>query len=350
MAEKYPMKRGKLGFTLVEVVVAVAILSFSIFATWRVITSSINSITRQEKRTKALHIGQACLGRLEGEDFSKVVPEEWTITGNPPKYQLSIYKLVEDLNLVDGLEISPDKIFITPDDPNWPISDYDNSDGILVADKDGNPYRKVTSSPPNSGEYNWDPNKLTLTFNSDDQGKEVQIYYRYYHLIDEGSTPRLYKPLYAPLGAHEDGGHNSKTNPYIIKLIDSPVKKEIVSDMQGNVYTHRYVSENVPPPEPDRLWGDDYTINLSKGLISFDNDDPVWITYLPNRDNTDINNDDYQDPIDDSIVGVVQGCFWDISSGTPTTAITPTKRISVTEFWKQEEEIRKVELKTFIQR
>ena len=344
MTEKYPMKRGKLGFTLVEVVIAVAILAFSIFATWRVITSSINSITRQEKRTKALHIGQACLGRLEGETFSRVVPEEWTITGNPPKYQLSIYKLVEDLNLVDGLDISADEIFISRDDNYW----YDGlrfdkdgqnlDDGILVADENGKPLK--------SEEYSWNLDELTLTFNSSDIGK-VQIYYRYYHLIDEGSTPRLYKPLYAPLGAHEDGGHNSTTNPYIIKLIN-PVKKEIVSDIQGNVYTHRYVSENVPPPEPNR--GNSYTINLSKGLISFDNNDPVWITYLPDRDNTDINNDDYQDPTDDSIVGVVQGCFWDISSGSTTTAITPTKRVTVTEFWKQEEQIRKVELKTFIQR
>jgi len=201
--------QGRSGFTLAEVIVAVAILSFAIFSTWRVITSSVNSVTLQDKQIKALHIGQACLGRLEGNPFHSVVPENWTIDSGLT-YTLSIY----------DSSISSDKIFITPDDPNWPISDYDNSDGILVADKDGNPYRKVISSPPpNSGEYNWDPNTLTLTFNSDDQGKEVQIYYHYYHLVDEGGTipssdgegrkERVIKIITKAGDANEDGEINS---------------------------------------------------------------------------------------------------------------------------------------------
>jgi len=52
------------GFTLVEVIVAVVILSFAIFATLRVITASLNSITRQGQRVKALHLAQAHLAKV----------------------------------------------------------------------------------------------------------------------------------------------------------------------------------------------------------------------------------------------------------------------------------------------
>ncbi|GAG98453.1 unnamed protein product [marine sediment metagenome] len=80
------------GFTLVEVIVAVAILSFVIFATLRVITASLNSITRQGQRVKALHLAQAHLAKLEAESFSRVVPEIWRIgVGGADWYQLTIY-------------------------------------------------------------------------------------------------------------------------------------------------------------------------------------------------------------------------------------------------------------------
>ncbi|MEA1964406.1 MAG: type II secretion system protein [Candidatus Aerophobetes bacterium] len=354
MSKKYPKNQGKSGFTLVEVIVAVAILAFVIFATWRVVTSSIGSITRQGKRIKALHIGQACLGRLEGETFSKGVPENWVIDSGLT-YQLSIYKAIDDL-YPSPSSAEVDKIFINSDDSYWyssppdglGFSDDNEDDGILVADKDGNIYTKSPS--PSTQQYTWSKNNLTLTFASIDEGEKVQIYYRHYHLIDEGSTPRLYKPLYAPLGSSEDGSHDSKDNPYIVKLINFPVEKEIVSDMSGVIYSRDSTSEDIPPPEPNTP-SDDYTINLSKGLLSFDDEDEsVWITYLPERATTDVNNDGYQDPTDDSIVGVAEGSFWDSNSGATTTAVTPTKRITVHEFWKQKEKIREVKPETFVQK
>jgi len=312
----------KSGFTLIEVIIAAAIIAFAIFATWRVITSSINSITRQDKQIKALHIGQACLGRLEGEDFSRVVPENWVITEDPAtheyKYTLSIY---DD-------KVLPSKIFINSDDNYWyssppnglGISNDDKNDGILLVDKDGNTYRE--NSSPSTQQYAWDANHLTLSFAAVDEGKEIQIYYRYYHLIDEGGT------------IPSDGEGRKKG---IIKLVTDA----------GNL--SNIVVEDLSSGSPITTF--DYsptTCELS--FTSSDETKSVWIYYLPEQTSTDVNGDGYQDPTDDSIVGVVQGCFWDLSSGTPTTAITTTKRITVTEFWKQEEKIKKIELETFIQR
>ncbi len=57
-------RKREAGFTLVEVMVAIAILSFAIFATLRVITASLNSINRQGQRAKALHLAQAHLVEL----------------------------------------------------------------------------------------------------------------------------------------------------------------------------------------------------------------------------------------------------------------------------------------------
>jgi len=86
------------GFTLVEVIVAVAILSFAIFATLRVITASLNSITRQGQRVKALHLAQAHLAKLEAESFSKVVPEILTVSSDPYNYAVNrfSYQIVGD--------------------------------------------------------------------------------------------------------------------------------------------------------------------------------------------------------------------------------------------------------------
>ncbi|GAH63899.1 unnamed protein product, partial [marine sediment metagenome] len=162
------------GFTLVEVIVAVAILSFAIFATLRVITASLNSITRQGQRVKALHLAQAYLAKLEAESFLNVIPEIWTIDSTT--YQLSIYD--------DNIPAS--QIFIATDDSDWyeviGFNNDDNDDGILIADKDGTPYTVTFTSPPSSGEYFWTPSNLTLTFSDSDAGTQIQIYYRYYHL------------------------------------------------------------------------------------------------------------------------------------------------------------------------
>ncbi len=68
-------KKREAGFTLVEVMVAIAILSFAIFATLRVITASLNSISRQGQRAKALHLAQAHLVELETDSFSLIIPE-----------------------------------------------------------------------------------------------------------------------------------------------------------------------------------------------------------------------------------------------------------------------------------
>jgi len=122
------------GFTLVEVIVAVAILSFAIFATLRVITASLNSITRQGQRVKALHLAQAHLAKLEAESFSKVVPEIWRIgLGGANWYQLTIYDSDHPSFAVNQ--------FIDADYPYWrSILGFDDGrdDGILVASADGN--------------------------------------------------------------------------------------------------------------------------------------------------------------------------------------------------------------------
>jgi len=328
--KKYTKNHGESGFTLAEVVVAVVILTFAIFSTWRVITSSINSITHQENRIKAIHIGQACLGKLEGEAFSKVVPENFIASTSGSVN----YKLNESEILTEGQIVDKNK--------NDTIDEGDF--GLYI--------NGVKKDPAE-----WSYNSLEINIPDTTTGDRVYINYAYYHLIDEGSTPRLYKPLYAPLGAYEDESHNSDDNPYIVKLTNFPVDEEIVRNMSGVIYSRDSTSEDIPPPEPDSLWVDDYTINLSKGLLSFDDKpgldpvpDPVWITYLPERATTDDNSDDYKDPIDDSIVGVVEGSFWDSYSGTTTTAITPTKCITVNEFWKQEGKIRKEKIEGYIQR
>ena len=186
-------RKREAGFTLVEVMVAIAILSFAIFATLRVITASLNSINRQGQRTKAVHLAQAHLVELETNSFSRIVPETWTIDSGAI-YQLNIY----DSN------VSPSEMLVSLDDSYWYDDDdadtedlgFDDTgqiknDGILVAAEDGTPYTVVLSTPPLPSEYNWNSSTLTLTFSSLDAGKEIQIYYRYYHLIEEGGTVPL---------------------------------------------------------------------------------------------------------------------------------------------------------------
>ncbi len=289
------------GFTLIEVVVAVAILAFAIFSTWRVISSSVSSITRQEKQVKALHIGQACLGRLEGEDFSKVIPENFVATSSGLiNYKLNESEILNKDQIVDK-----------------------NGDGVVdKKDFEVYVYRNGTINPAQEG-WSFDPDNLEIQNISVTAGDEVYINYAYYSLVDEGGT----------IPSSDGEGIKRGT----IKLITDPGNLSSITveelSSASPIYPVNYSSD---------------TCELS--FASSDETKSVWIYYLPERTTTDTNGDGYQDPTDDSIVGVVQGSFWDISSGSTTTAVTNTKRVSVTEFWKQEEEIRKVELKTFIQR
>ncbi|RLE07491.1 hypothetical protein DRJ00_08045 [Candidatus Aerophobetes bacterium] len=289
------------GFTLIEVVVAVAILAFAIFSTWRVISSSVSSITRQEKQVKALHIGQACLGRLEGEDFSKVIPENFVATSSGLiNYKLNESEILNKDQIVDK-----------------------NGDGVVdKKDFEVYVYRNGTINPAQEG-WSFDPDNLEIQNISVTAGDEVYINYAYYSLVDEGGT----------IPSSDGEGIKRGT----IKLITDPGNLSSITveelSSASPIYPVNYSSD---------------TCELS--FASSDETKSVWIYYLPERTTADTNGDGYQDPTDDSIVGVVQGSFWDIGSGSTTTAVTNTKRVSVTEFWKQEEEIRKVELKTFIQR
>ena len=311
------------GFTLVEVIVAVAILSFVIFATLRVITASLNSITRQGQRVKALHLAQAHLAKLEAESFPNVIPEIWTIDSTT--YQLRIYD--------DNIPAS--QIFIATDDSDWyeviGFNNDDNDDGILVAYKDGSILKK-SSDPLLKKQYEWNPSNLKLTFSSDDEDETVQIYYRYYHLVEEGGT------------IPSDGeGLKERT----IKLITSagdtdgngtPSEK---SDILGNDLTDN------DPLSPS----DDYeSYDPETGELTFTDKigNSVWIYYLPQK-TSDGNGDGYEDPTDDSILGLVEGSFFDPDEGL-VKKITNTKKVTVTEYWKQGKDIQRTEQETYITR
>jgi len=312
------------GFTLVEVIVAVAILSFAIFATLRVITASLNSITRQGQRVKVLHLAQAHLAKLEAESFSKVVPETWIIDSG------GTYWL--NRNILDP-DVSPSEIFVSSDDDYWysaglGFSPDNNDDGILIADKDGSIFNR--NSPPLSAkQYDWDPDNLRLTFFSDDKDQEVQIYYRYYHLVHEGGT------------IPSSDGEGLKEG--IIKLITS------VGDTDGNGTAG----------EKSDILGDDLTDDDPLSSSDYENFDPqtkeltfvdskkensVRIYYLPLRNG--------QEPVNDSIVGIVKGKLWDPGSESKPPKITSStiKQITVTEYWKPGNEIKSVSQQTCITR
>jgi len=339
------------GFTLVEVIVAVAILSFAIFATLRVITASLNSITRQAQRVKALHLAQAHLAKLEAESFSKVVPETWVIgVGGADWYQLSIYDPSHPLLAVNQ--------FIDSDSTYWYLSPPDGlgfdddgqNDGILIVSADGNSgYTRRTAStnetvgPGTVGtldymDYNWDIDDLKLFFDlgDEDEGKEVQIYYRYYHLVQEGGT--------VPSSGEE--GLKEGT----IKLITS------VGDTNGNETPGEKTDilgddlyENEPLSPSDYESFDSQTRELT--FIDTRQEHPVRIYYLPDSD-TDSSGpggapDGYLDPTENSIVGVAAGNFC-YPDGSPSREITNIKEIIVTEYWKQGKDIQSTEQETYI--
>ena len=320
------------GFTLVEVIVAVAIISFAIFATLRVITASLNSITRQGQRVKALHLAQAHLAKLEAESFSKVVPETWIIdSGGLYRYQLSIYDSDHPFLAVNQFIDSDFAYWYLPRPDGLGFDDdrQDKSDGILVADKDGTPYIVTDDSPPPPKHYNWDSAMLTLTFSSlEDPDEEIQIYYRYYHLVHEGGT------------VPSSGGEGLKEK--VIKLCTD------VGD----------TNDDGKSGEKDDILGEDLTAGNPLSSSDYDSFNPetkeltfvnkegnsVRIYYLPLRNG--------QDPAKDSIIGIVKGELWGPGSESKPPKITPTtiKQITVTEYWKQGNEIKSTQQETYITR
>jgi len=340
-------RKREAGFTLVEVMVAIAILSFAIFATLRVITASLNSINRQGQRVKALHLAQAHLVELETNSFSLTVPETWTITGtgDPPSYdyQLNIYES----------NVSPGEILVSSDDDYWYDDDdsdtedlgfddsgQNKSDGILVAAKDGTPYTVTSTSPPlPESEYNWDSSTLTLTFSSDNAAKEIQIYYRYYHLIKEGGTipPSDGEELGEELGE----GLKKRTIELITSLGDTNGNDTAgeKSDIMGDDLT-----DDAPLSPSDYDSFNSQTKELT--FIEDKEENSVFIYYLSKK-GTDIDGDGYKDPLDDAILGVVEGSFYN-PDGSIANQITSTKKVTVTEYWKQGENIQSTRQEAYI--
>jgi len=334
-------KKRETGFTLVEVMVAIAILSFAIFATLRVITASLNSINRQGQRGKALHLAQAHLVELETKSFSLIVPETWTITdtGDPSSYNYQ-------LNIYDS-NVSPSEILVSSDDDYWYDSDGlgfspndDNDDGILVVSGDGttvytceNATASETDGPgtPADPDYNWDTDDSELFFDGDDEGKEIQIYYRYYHLIKEGGTVPIF-----------DGEGFKKST---IKLITS------VGDTNGNDKAGEksdIMGDDLTDDTP--LSSSDYqSFDLQTKELTFESGKEgksVYIYYLSNK-GTDIDGDGYKDPLNDAVLGVVEGSFYN-PNGSITNQITNTKRVAITEYWKQGENIQSTRQEAYI--
>jgi len=337
MKRSFVLSRKESGFTLAEVIVATAIISFVILATWRVITSSLHSITRQDQKIRALHISQAHLARLEAETFSRIVPETWIIEvegGDPDEYdhQLSIYD--------SSYPSFATSQFINSDHPYWysaapdglGLSDDAGNDGILVASADGTSVytciSATTSETAGPGttelDYNWDTDDLILFFDTGDQGKGIQIYYRYYHLVDEGGTVPSFDGE-----AREQG---------VLKLVTDP------GDL-SSIAVEGIESGNSITPDEYSSSARKLTFNAS------DEGESVWIYYLPDSD-TDSSGpegtpDGYVDPREDSIVGVATGNFCN-AQGSATNQITKTKEITLTEYWRQGGEIQKAEQKAYI--
>jgi len=330
-------RKKEAGFTLVEVMIAVAILSFAIFATVRIITASLGSITRQGQRVQALHLAQAYLTKIEAKFFFWVVPETWTIPDTPyPSYQLGIY----------NPNVSPSEILVPSDNNYWYDDDnpdtenlgfddsgQDKSDGILVANKDGTPYTKISTPPLLSEQYIWDSKTLTLTFSSANIGEEIQIYYRYYHFVEEGGT----------IPSSDAEGLKKGT----IKLITD------VGDTNGNgtpgeegdiLGENLTADESLSPSDYESF--DGQTRELT--FVEAKEESSVWIYYLPGK-SSDTNGDGYEDPEDKSILGVVKGNFCNLD-GSPTNKTTDTKKVSVTEYWKQGENIQSAWQKTYVTR
>jgi len=293
--------KDEAGFTIIEVVAAAVILAFVIFATLKVVTFSLGSIARQEKRMRALHIAQECIGRLEGESFNKVVPENFIVLSGG-----SVTLNIDENQVVDG---GPDE-----NGDGQPDNTPDGSIGIndfKIRDING---VVITAIYGGTDSFN---RPIIRSLTADES---ISINYGYYHLIDEGGTI-----------PSSDGDGRKKE---VIKLatdggtLSNITVKEVSSGCSITPINY-------------------FSSTRELFFTSSDEGKSVWIYYLPPQ-TTDSDGDGYKDPTDTSIVGVAQGNFWDINSGCTTTTITPVKQSIVTEYWKQKDKIRKIELKTFI--
>ncbi|GAI57867.1 unnamed protein product, partial [marine sediment metagenome] len=72
----------------------------------------------------------------------------------------------------------------------------------------------------------------------------------------------------------------------------------------------------------------------------------VYIYYLSKK-GTDIDGDGCEDPLDDAILGVVEGSFYN-PDGSIANQITDAKRVAVTEYWKQGENIQSTRQEAYI--
>ena len=76
----------------------------------------------------------------------------------------------------------------------------------------------------------------------------------------------------------------------------------------------------------------------------------VFIYYLPKDTGTDDDDDGYKDPLDDAILGVVEGSFYNPDGSIIPNQITSTKKVTVTEYWKQGENIQSTRQEAYINR
>lgn len=313
MKRLFFLSRKERGFTLAEVIVATAIIGFVILATWRVITSSLHSITRQDQKMKALHISQAHLARLEAETFSGIVPENFIV---PPTHEYQLESISYNNQIVD-------------EDGSGDAS----TDDFELYKSNGNPIDSTAG-------WSYEPSSRTITGIPDIHiGQEIYVDYEYYHLVDEGATV-------PPNGESLGEGLKERT----IELVTS------VGDTNGNGTSG----------EKSDILGDDLTDNVPLSPSDYESFDPqtreltfmeakatnsVWVYYLPDSD-TDSSGpdgvpDNYLDPTENSIVGVVAGNFSN-PTGSVTNQITETKKITVTQYWKQGGQIQKAEQIAYI--
>ena len=297
------------GFTLAEVIVAMVIISFVVLATWRVITSSLHSITRQDQKVKALHISQAHLARLEADTFSRVVPENFVVPSSQ-KYQLKsiIY--------------------------NGQIVDRDGSGNASPGD-----FSLYESDSTEITGWSYEPSSQRITGIPDTHiGQEIYVDYKYYHLVDEGAT------------VPSSDGDGLKE--WTIKLITSvgDTNGDGKSGEKSDILGMNLTRNEALDPDEDYDSFDPRTRELI--FIDTRQEDSVWIYYLPDSD-TDSSGpggtpDGYLDPTENSIVGVVAGNFYNPDKSAATRQITKTKEITVTEHWRQGGKIQKVEQKAYI--
>lgn len=332
MKRLFALSRKKRGFTLAEVIVATAIISFVMLATWRVITSSLHSITRQDQKIRALHISQAHLARLEAETFSKVVPENWIIGAGGNEYQLSIYDSPYPSFALSQFIESDFTYWYSAAPDGLGFSSDGRDDGTLVVSADGSTVYACISATTNEtagpgtvgvSDYNWDTDDFKLFFDSEDGGKEIQIYYRYYHLVDEGATIPSFDAE-----PREEG---------VVKLVTDP------GDPNNIAVEEIESGDSIAP--------DDYDSVTRELIFTSDLGKSVWIYYLPDSD-TDSSGpggapDGYLDPTENSIVGVVAGNFCNPDGGA-TNQITKTKEITLTEYWRQAGQIQQAEQKAYL--